>query len=226
MTLGINFKDRKSLGEYVFDHLKDAIISQDIEPGSRLVESRIAEMLGISRTPLREALHKLEREDWIEKIPTGGFRVIDLTLEDIEHTFGIRSVLEAYAARLTAENHTKKDLIRLENKLNEYQESLEHDSGIESLRRINTEYHDILYELSGNPKLVKMINQLRAQISRYRHIILQNRTNAIQSNADHIKVFEAIQQRDGEQVELLVREHIAAGKNIIIDQLKKEKKPS
>ena len=69
MKLDNSFRERKSLGHDVFEYLKNAIIDQTIEPGSRLVESKIAEMLGISRTPLREALHKLEREDWIEKIP-------------------------------------------------------------------------------------------------------------------------------------------------------------
>jgi DNA-binding GntR family transcriptional regulator len=178
-------------------------------------------MLGISRTPLREALHKLEREDWIEKIPAGGLRVAALTYEDIEHTFGIRSVLEAYAARLVAENHKKKDLIRLKDKLSEYKKCLEGDNDVESLERLNSEFHDILYKLSRNPKLIKMINQLCAHVTRYRHILLQQRETAIQSNEDHIKMFEAIQQRDGERVERLVREHIIAGKNITLDQLKR-----
>jgi DNA-binding GntR family transcriptional regulator len=71
MKLDNSFKERNSLGHDVFEYLKKAIIDQTIEPGSRLVESKIADMLGISRTPLREALHKLEREDWIEKILPG-----------------------------------------------------------------------------------------------------------------------------------------------------------
>ena len=116
MKLNSKFKERKSLGQDVFDYLKKAIIDQTIEPGSRLVESRLADMLGISRTPLREALHKLEREEWIEKKPSGGFQVVTLTREDIEQTFGIRSVLEAYAARLAAENYNTKDIYPLEKK--------------------------------------------------------------------------------------------------------------
>lgn len=124
MKLDSNFKDRKSLGQNVFEYLKKAIIEQTIEPGSRLVESKLADMLGISRTPLREALHKLEREDWIEKIPSGGFQVVKLTKDEIEQTFGIRSVLEAYAAQLAAENHQEKDLIPLEKKMVEYQNCL------------------------------------------------------------------------------------------------------
>ena len=223
MKLSSNFKERKSLGQDVFEYLKNAIIDQTIAPGSRLVESKIADMLGISRTPLREALHKLEREDWIEKNPSGGFQVVTLTKDDIEETFGIRSVLEAYAARLAAENYQEKDLIPLEKKMLEYQKHLE-KKGTDKLQKINTEFHDLLYGLSRNPKLIKMINQLRAQISRFRQIILKKDEYAIESNEDHFKMLDAIKNRDGEAVEQLVRAHIIKGKNAVLSQLVQEEK--
>ena len=97
--------ERKSLGQHVFDSLKQAIIRGDIVPGEWLVESHIAQMLGISRTPVREAIHKLERERLIERQPRGGFTVLGLNRDDIEETFGIRGVLEGYAARLATVKH-------------------------------------------------------------------------------------------------------------------------
>lgn len=221
MKLKNNFRERRSLGQDVFEYLKNAIIDQTIEPGERLVESKIADMLGISRTPLREALHKLEREDWIEKIPSGGYMVVTLTKNDIEHTFGIRSVLEAYAASLAAENHTQKDLIPLEKKMKEYQDCLEKND-TNKLQKINTEFHDLLYALSGSPKLIKMINQLRAQISRFRQIILKQDQFAHESNEDHIRMLSLIRGRDGHGVEQLVRHHIIKGKNAVLSQLAKE----
>jgi DNA-binding GntR family transcriptional regulator len=221
MKLKNNFKERRSLGQDVFDYLKNAIIDQTIEPGSRLVESKIADMLGISRTPLREALHKLEREDWIEQIPSGGFQVVTLTKADIEQTFGIRSVLEAYAARLATENHTDKDLVPLEKKMKEFQDCLESKDN-DKLQKINTQFHDILYGLSQSSKLIKMINQLRAQISRFRQIILKQDEFAHQSNEGHVKMLEAIRQRDADAVEKIVREHILKGKSAVLSQLKKE----
>lgn len=221
MKLDSNFKDRKSLGQNVFEYLKKAIIEQTIEPGSRLVESKLADMLGISRTPLREALHKLEREDWIEKIPSGGFQVVKLTKDEIEQTFGIRSVLEAYAAQLAAENHQEKDLIPLEKKMVEYQNCLGGNDST-NLEQLNTEFHDLLYSLSQSPKLIKMINQLRAQISRFRKILLMENRYAEQSNEDHIKMLAAIKNRDGETVEQLVRQHILKGKTVVLNLLEKE----
>ncbi len=223
MKLNTSFRERKSLGQDVFEYLKNAIIDQTIEPGSRLVESKIADMLGISRTPLREALHKLEREDWIEKNPSGGFQVVTLTKDDIEETFGIRSVLEAYAARIAAENHTEKDLIPLEKKMAEYQNGLGKKSDV-NLQKINTEFHDLLYALSKSPKLIKMINQLRSQISRFRQIILKQEAYAVESNEDHIKMMAAIRNRDAKMVEQLVRDHIIKGKNAVLSQLIREEK--
>ena len=221
MKLSNNFKERRSLGQDVFEYLKKAIIDQTIEPGSRLVESKIADMLGISRTPLREALHKLEREDWIEKVSSGGFRVVTLTKDDIEQTFGIRSVLEAYAARLAAENHTSRDLVPLEKKMKEFKICLRTKDS-DKLQKINTQFHDLLYALSKSPKLIKMINQLRAQISIFRQIILKQEEFAHESNDDHVKMLDAIKNRDGEAVEQLVRQHIIKGKNAVLSQLKQE----
>lgn len=221
MKLKSSFKARRSLGQDVFEYLKNAIIDQTILPGERLVESKIADMLGISRTPLREALHKLEREDWIEKIPSGGYMVTTLTKDDIEQTFGIRSVLEAYAARLAAENHKEKDLIPLEKKINEFQSWLEKDNR-EKLQKINTELHDILYALSNNPRLIKMINQLRAQISRFRQIILKQEGYALESHEDHLRMLSLIKDRDGEGVEQLIRHHIDKGKHAVLNKLNKE----
>lgn len=218
MKLSADAIERKSLGQDVFEYLKKAIIEQEIEPGSRLVESRIAPILGISRTPLREALHKLEREEWIEKLPTGGFRVVSLTRADIEETFGIRCVLEAYAARLAAEKCREEDLVLLEEKLQEYQACLE-TSSPERLQAINTQFHDLLYELSESPRLIRMIGQLRAQIERFRRMLLKQEGMAVQSNQDHVRMLEAMRQGDGEAVERLVREHIIRGKDAVLEKL-------
>ncbi|MEJ2099349.1 MAG: GntR family transcriptional regulator [Desulfobacterales bacterium] len=110
------FQERKSLGEHVFESLKQAIIRGKISANEWLVESHIAETLGISRTPVREAIHKLEREGLIERQPRGGFTVLGLNRNDIEETFGLRSLLEGYAARLAAVKHKPFELKSLEKK--------------------------------------------------------------------------------------------------------------
>jgi DNA-binding transcriptional MocR family regulator len=133
------WEQRKSLGQHVFDTLKLAIINGDLAAGQRLVESRVADDLDLSRTPVREAMHKLEREGFLEKLPRGGFVVLGLNRQDIEETFGIRSVLESYAARLAAEKHAQDELDGLQRKIDAYQAHLDRGD-LAPLPEINTEF--------------------------------------------------------------------------------------
>ena len=209
-------QERKPLGQHVFDNLKQAIIKGQISPGEWLVESHIAEMLGISRTPVREAIHKLERERLIERQPRGGFTVLGLNRSDIEETFGIRSVLEGYAARLATFKHKPEELSALERKNREYKRCLD-KSRLEALPEINTEFHELLYDLSKSPRLIHMINGLRDQIFRFRRMILKNHKYAVISNEDHIQMIQYMRQRNEEKVESLVREHILRGRDAVLE---------
>jgi len=208
--------ERKSLGQHVFDNLKQAIIRGDIAPGEWLVESHIAQMLGISRTPVREAIHKLERERLIERQPRGGFTVLGLNRDDIEETFGIRGVLEGYAARLATLKHHPRELIVLERKVEEFQACLSKKQ-MDSLPIINTEFHELLYDLSKSPRLIHMINGLRDQIYRFREIILKDQKHAGTSHEDHLQMLKLMHKRDVEGVEKLVREHIQRGQEVVLN---------
>jgi len=214
-------QERKSLGQHVFDNLKQAIIRGNILPGEWLVESHIAQMLGISRTPVREAIHKLERERLIARQPRGGFTVQGLNRDDIEETFGIRGVLESYAARLATVKHHPRELKLLEKKVEEFQDCLSKKK-MDSLPVINTEFHELLYALSQSPQLIRMINGLRDQIYRFREILLKDQQHAGISHEDHIQMLRFMRKRDAERVEKLVREHILRGQEVVLTNFKKK----
>jgi DNA-binding GntR family transcriptional regulator len=216
------FQERKSLGEHVFESLKQAINQGNITAGEWLVESHIAETLGISRTPVREAIHKLEREELIERQPRGGFTVLGLNRNDIEETFGIRSVLEGYAARLVAEKHKKEELEPLEKKIKEFQKALDRKK-MNDLPAINTEFHDLLYALSKSPKLISIISGLRDQIYRFRKVNLKEEKFATTSNQDHIQMLQSIGKRNAESAEQLTREHILRGREIVLKEFDKQR---
>jgi DNA-binding GntR family transcriptional regulator len=207
--------ERRSLGKSVYENLKEAIIEGSLSPESRVVETRFAEALNISRTPVREAMHKLEREGLLRQDPKGGFYVVGLTRADIEEAFGIRSVLESYAARLATIRHREGELAPLEAKLADYQVCL-NKGRVDELPGINTEFHDLLYGLSRSPKLIKMINDLRVQIFRFRRVILKIEAMARVSNEDHQLMMDAIRSREADRVEQLVREHILRGQDIVL----------
>ncbi len=213
--------ERRSLGQDVYGKLKQAIFKGDLPPDSRLIESRMANVMGISRTPVREAIHKLEREGLLRHNPSGGFFVVGLTRSDIEETFGIRSVLESYAARLAATHHKgEEELDPLDQKIHEYQLHLD-QGDLNALLRINTEFHDLLYALSRSPRLIRMINDLQDQIYRFRQVLLKAEENARISNEDHKLMLKLISKRDLEGVESLVREHILRGQRIVLKEFDK-----
>ncbi len=210
--------ERRSLGQDVYGKLKQAIVKGDLPPDSRLIESRMANVMGISRTPVREAIHKLEREGLLRHNPSGGFFVVGLTRSDIEETFGIRSVLESYAARLAAAHHKgEEELDPLDEKIHEYQLYLD-QGNLKALLRINTEFHDLLYALSRSPRLIKMINDLQDQIYRFRQVLLKTEENARTSNEDHKLMLKLISKRNLVGVESLVREHILRGQGIVLHE--------
>ncbi len=204
------FSERRSLGDRVLKSLRQAIVRGAIGPGDRMVENRIAEAMGISRTPVREALHKLEQEGLLERLPRGGFVVLGLSRKDIEETFGIRGVLESYAARLSALKYQRDELVPLHEKAAEYERFL-NGRDLDALTRINTQFHDLLYALSRSPRLIRMINELRDQIFRFRQIILSNAALARVSHEDHKRMLERIEKRDADGVERLVKDHIMRG---------------
>jgi DNA-binding GntR family transcriptional regulator len=215
--------DRKSAGEHIFEHLKQAILRGDIPAGSRMVETRIAETMGVSRTPVREAIHKLEREGFLTKQAHTGFTVAGLTREDIEECFGIRAVLEGYAARLATVKHTPEQLRPLIRKNDLFRKHLEKDD-LKALPKINTDLHNMIYVLSGSPKLIKMIHDLNEQILRFREIILKSKSLARASYKDHSEMLAMMQERREEEVEKLVREHILLGQTVFLRQYDQEQR--
>lgn len=210
-------EERKSAGQIIFERLWQAITCGDIPNGSRIVENEIASRMGVSRTPVREAIHKLEREGLVIKRVHGGYSVTGLVREDIQESFGIRSVLEGYAARLATIEHTSEDLKPLSEKICEFETRLQADD-LEALPKINTDLHDILYSLSGNRRLIKIINDFKNQFLRFRKIILKDRALARISQQDHHEMLAMMRERRADDVERLVREHILRGMTAVLDQ--------
>ena len=205
---------KKSLGQTAYEKLKQAVVRGDFPPRSHIVENNVAAALGISRTPVREAIHKLEREGLLKRFP-GGFFVVGLTREDVEETFGIRSVLESYAAKVATLRHKEEELLPLVEKIDQYQLCLD-EGRIEELTLINTEFHDLLYGLSRSLKLIRLIGELRDPVHRFRKVLLSLEEMARLSNEDHKLMIARIRRREAEEVENLVREHILRGREVIL----------
>lgn len=211
------------LREQVYRKLKDSILNVTLEPNKRLIEEKLAAEMGTSRTPVREAIQKLEKEGLIHKLPRGGFAVNVIANEDIEEVFGIRSVLEGYAGYLATLRASEEDLHTLESIVNKQEMCLE-DGETDEIIRLNTDFHDIFYACAKSKKLVAMINDLRDFIYRYRILILRYEGMATIAIQDHKDIITLMKAKNARQVEKLVRKHIIRGMGLIKKKMRQEER--
>lgn len=208
----------KPLREVVFETLRSAIIEGILTPGERLMEVQLAEDLGVSRTPVREAIRKLELEGFVVTVPRKGAYVAGLTLKDITDVFEIRASLESLSARLAAERITSEELEKLDRILVQVAESSSKDD-LESMVKVDTDFHEVLYAASRNDRLVGIVHNLREQIQRYRSTSLSYPGRMKTAFVEHKKIVEAIAERDVERAERLAQEHIENAQNSMIEAL-------
>ncbi len=208
------------LREQVYKNLKGNILNGELSPNTRLIEEKLADEMGTSRTPVREAIQKLEKEGLIKKLPRGGFIVSEITDEDIDEVFGIRGILEGYAGYLATLKAGVEDIEALEEIVRKEEECMK-DHNMDEIVRLNTEFHDRLYRTAKSERLYNIINDLRDFIYRFRKIIFRFTGMAEISIQDHKDMIRLMKSKKASRVESLIRRHITRGKNLIKKNLKK-----
>ena len=216
---GMRVAKRKSLRKEVYDSLKKSILHGKLKGGQRLIEEQLAHQIGISRTPVREAFHKLERDELVTRLPKGGFAVREFTKEDVEEIFGIRSALESYAAYLATLHISPEKISNLEKKIEETEKALKSGDD-DKVVQLHTEFHDLLYKSCRSKKLIEMINNFRDYFYRYRSALLHTERGIHDSIEGHRHMLEGMKKKNPRLVERLVRNHLARGKEIIIKEIK------
>jgi DNA-binding GntR family transcriptional regulator len=207
-NLGIQ-KHAAPLRQQVLDGLRQAIISGDLTPGARLTERELTEMMGVSRTVVREALRQLETEGLIENIPNKGPVVRTLSLEEARDLYAVRAVLEGFAARLFSEKASGGQRERLEAALARVVEA--YDGGdAAAVIDAKTRFYDVLFEGAASETLSSMVASVHARIARWRAVGLthpqRSPARSNESVANLGAVLDAIRARDGEAAERLTRE--------------------
>ena len=203
----------------VYEHMKSAILSGRLNPAERLTEEHLAEMMGASRTPVREALYKLETEGLIKPLETRGFIVSEDSKEEVEELFEIRSILEGYVLRIISENITEEDLQQLTGFIEKAEEALEKNR-IDEVFKWNTRFHDTLHELvSEKLQLYRMIVSMRKNVLRHRKDTLQSSDGAKRTLDGHRKILLALRLKDPELCERTMRDHIKQAKEDALQTL-------
>jgi len=203
----------------VYERMKSAILSGDLNPAERLTEEHLAEMMGVSRTPVREALYKLESEGLIKPLETRGFIVSEDSKEEVEELFEIRSILEGYALRIISEKITEEDLQKLDGFIEKAEEAL-NKNRMNEVFKWNTQFHDTLHELvSEKLQLYRMMVNMRKNVLRYRKDTLQSPDGAKRTLDGHRKILLSLRLRDPDLCERTMRDHIKEAKEDALQTL-------
>ncbi|AGA67625.1 transcriptional regulator [Desulfitobacterium dichloroeliminans LMG P-21439] len=207
----------KPLREIVFESLREAIINGVLEPGERLMEIQLADEMGVSRTPVREAIRKLELENFVVMIPRKGAYVAGVSHKDVADVFEIRSALEGLAAGLAAERATDEEIEQMERFL------LYHEGEEMSLEQIvtsDTGFHALVYKASRNERLVQILDNLREQIQRFRATSLSVPGRLKDAIDEHRGIVEALARHDVEEAQVLANAHIVTAENVMFEALR------
>lgn len=203
----INTNEYLPLRDVVFNTLRDAILTGKLVPGERLMENQLADKLGVSRTPVREALRMLELENLVELVPRKGAQVLDMSEKDIVNILEVRSALEGLATSLACKKMSKEAVMQLKALEANFERAVS-ENDIERFVELDEEFHDMIFAATENDKLVQMFQNLRIQLYRYRMAQAKEDTSMSTIVAHHRSIIRAIENNDFEEGAMLAQGHI------------------
>ena len=199
--------DNYSLRGKVFHTIREEILSGQYKQHEELKENTIAQELGVSRTPVREALRQLELEGLVEMIPNKGAYVTGISAKDVEDIYMVRSLLEGLCAKWATEHITEEQMEELDETLclSEFHAQKEH---FDQMFELDNRFHEILYEASGSNILQHVLSDFHHYVQRVRKISLGSKKRALESNKEHEMIVDAMKAGDAEKAEALANQHI------------------
>ena len=195
------------LRDVVFKTLRQAILKGDMVPGERLMEIQLAKKLGVSRTPIREAIRKLELEGLVTMVPRKGAEVAGITEKNLRDVLEVRRALEELAIELACERIHEGMVTELVAAERDFKDATAGSDAIK-IARMDEKFHDIIFQATENDKLVQMLNNLREQMYRYRLEYIKDEKPRQTLLAEHEEIINAIQSRQVSQAKSAIRSHI------------------
>ena len=218
-TYNMKINEYLPLRDIVFQTLRNAIITGELQPGERLMETQLAEKLGVSRTPIREAIRKLELEGLVVMVPRKGAQVAQFTEKDIQDVLEVRAALEALAAKLACRRMDDRAFLKLQLAIAEYSYAAK-NKDLETMIEKDVEFHDIICNATQNDQLIQLFNNLKEQVNRDRITYLKNAEDSETVEAEHLAILEALKNKDEEVASNLASNHIYTQCNSITDLVK------
>ena len=215
--LNFDIQNHKPLREMVYEELKMQILKGSIIPGTRMMEVELAEEMGVSRTPIREAIRKLEKEGLVTIEPRRGAYASMISTEDMVEILEVRQDLEGLAAYFAADRMTKGQMEELKQVSNSYNEAVR-QGNMEAMIKHDTRFHHIIVESCRNKILVQMIEQLQELVLRFRYIYYDNFRRAENMPEEHEAIVAAIAEGDADKARAAADIHIERLKELVIKE--------
>ncbi len=204
----VNMNEYLPLRDVVFNTLRQAILRGELKPGERLMEVQLANKLGVSRTPIREAIRKLELEGLVLMIPRKGAEVADITEKSLMDVLEVRKALEELAVQLCCDKITGKEIEELHRAADDFRRILLTSDDVTEIAEADVRFHDIIYLATGNQKLIQILNNLREQMYRYRVECIKRKESHPILIAEHEEIIRRIENKEKKEAADIVCRHI------------------
>lgn len=219
-NLQANMDEYLPLRDVVFKTLRQGILTGELKPGERLMEIHLANRLGVSRTPIREAIRKLELEGLVTMIPRRGAEVAQITIKSLQDVLEVRKALDALAIELACARITEEDIQLLKAACDNFEQMTKTKDSTQ-IAKADVELHDIIVRASHNDKLILMVNNLAEQMYRYRFEHIKDAAQHERLISEHQKIYQSLAARDAIAAAEAVKEHIDNQEKAIMIHLDK-----
>ncbi|MFQ6806886.1 MAG: GntR family transcriptional regulator [Lachnospiraceae bacterium] len=214
----VNINEYLPLRDVVFNTLRQAILRGELKPGERLMEIALSRRLGVSRTPVREAIRMLELEGLVKMVPRKGAQVAQITEQDLNDVLEVRLGLEELAVQFACQRITQEELKALEDSVQLFEQAMNQDD-LTALAEADVKFHEIIYNATHNRRLVQIINNIREQMYRYRIEYLKDVESRKTLVKEHYAIWASLKNRDVQNARKHIGVHIRNQQDAILRSL-------
>ena len=218
-NLQVTMDEFLPLRDVVFNTLRQAILTGELKPGERLMEIHLANKLGVSRTPIREAIRKLELEGLVTMIPRRGAEVAQITEKSMNDVLEVRRAMDALCVELACDRITPEELQDLKKACDTFEAAVKTDD-IKQIAQADVALHDIIVQATGNQRLIQLVNNLSEQMYRYRVEYLKREEAYPQLIAEHAAIIEYISKGEKKAATDVMCKHIDNQVTTVIDVIR------
>ena len=215
--LNFDLQNHRPLREIVYEELKRQILIGEITPGTRMMEVELAEDMGVSRTPVREAIRKLEKEGLVTIEPRKGAYASNISIKDMVDVLEVRQGLEAMAAAIASEKISDAQKEELQNAVDQYRAAVESED-VEEIIKYDQKFHMLIVTYSGNKTLTQVFSTVQELAIRFRYIYYDDFNRYENMPNEHQEIEEAIMSGDSEKARIAADQHVARLKDFVINE--------